>query len=129
MTKTIIVRSCYITIGIWIAVTAILSIPINYQLSIINSYDDNGCRISLQNSSQIVCPDLPIRYDLMGNTLCSTCGNDSKSMTSESTIYQGLYLYIAFQVIAQLVAFLCWNEHFKWFRFEVKSCWGNGKTK
>jgi hypothetical protein len=25
--------------------------------------------------------------------------------------------------LIQFVAFLCWNDHYKWFRVELKSCW------
>ena len=129
MTKTITIRSCHVLIAIWIVVSILPIFPINYYQTILNSVDEKGCRISLSNSNQIICPDQPIKKDDMGNLLCSTCGDEWDTMTSPEGITGMIYALVVIEIMIQIVAFFCWNVHFKWFRFEIKSCWSGNESK
>ena|SRR4030067_1253927 len=127
MTKTITLRSCHFLIALWIIVSVITFMPINYYHNIISSIDENGCRISLQDDKQVICPDLPIQRDQNGNIICTKCIGWG-TMSSPESLYGLLYMFIIFEIFFQIVAFFGWNVHFKWFKFEVKSCW-NDKPK
>ncbi len=124
MTKTIVIRTCYFLIALWIILSVLAFLPINYYLNIINSIDENGCRISLLDNSKIVCPDLPIQKDPIGNLICSKCGT-WETMNPPETLYLFFSMMVVIEVLIQIIAFICWNMHFKWFKLELKSCWSN----
>lgn len=128
MTKTIIIRTCYVWILVWIGISLLCVLPINYYNSIANSLDENGCRISYINGKTI-CPDPKGQKSFLDDHILAVYKDTGKVADTlrgmESSEWVHYYAYLSFIpiILTQIIALFMWNFHYKWFTFELKSCW------
>jgi hypothetical protein len=40
-------------------------------------------------------------------------------------MYSTIIIFILLFIAIQVGAFVCWNNHYNWFKIQVKSCWGD----
>lgn len=127
MTKTITLHSCHILIGVWILISGLSVLPINYHFGIYNSLDDQGCRISY-HVDRVICPDPSGRLAEDGNPLAvfkdtGKRTSDYAGMWPEDIVKNFALLSLLPFIIIQIIAFFSWNSHYHWLSLEVKSCW------
>ena len=62
-------------------------------------------------------------------SICNVNTNDYNPCYYYQSSYElFMYFLIALISLIQIVALLSWNKHYKWFTFELKSCWSNNKN-
>lgn len=140
MTRTITIRSCYISIAVWIAISLVALTGVSHHAIILNSFanDENGCRESLLNNG-FICPDPEDMNEQglfraimeSGNPVKISEYNSGYMATPEefnNHISNLLYVYVIGFIGIQIFALIFWNEHYKWFKVEMKSCWGDKKV-
>lgn len=136
MTRTITIRSCYITIALWIIISLLALAGAFHHVDLINSYDEeSGCRESMLGDG-FICPDLKDinekgHYRAImesGNHVPISDSNSGYMNTVENFNTFMSYMILVYVIIfigIQIVALICWNDHYKWFGIELKSCWSD----
>ena len=105
-----------------------------------NSFDDeSGCRESMIGDG-LICHDkkhidgqgrhraisqdtgLPVKITDYNSGFMGT----PESFNSFTT--QAILIFVIIFIIIQVGAFVCWNDHYKWFSVNVTSCWENKES-